>query len=46
VTDAIEKSALMAGAASVALLPFAQTLFQSELSRLEERLGPRRAARR
>ena len=45
-TDAIEKSALMAGAASVALLPFAQSLLQSELGRLEERLGPRRAARK
>jgi CheY-like chemotaxis protein len=46
VTDGIEKPALMAGAANVALFPFAGHLFQSELDRLEERLGPRRAARR
>jgi len=45
-TDEIEKPALMAGAASVALLPFTQSLFQSELDRLEERLGPRRSARK
>lgn len=46
VTDGIEKPALMAGAANVALFPFAGHLFQTELDRLEERLGPRRAARR
>jgi CheY-like chemotaxis protein len=46
VTDGIEKPALMAGAANVALFPFAGHLFQSELDRLEERLGPRRAGRR
>jgi hypothetical protein len=46
VTDAIEKPALMAGAAGVALFPFAANLLQSELDRLEERLGPRRAARK
>jgi CheY-like chemotaxis protein len=45
-TDEIEKPALMAGAASVTLLPFTQSLFQSELDRLEERLGPRRSARK
>ena len=45
-TDDIEKPALMAGAASVTLLPFTQSLFQSELDRLEERLGPRRSARK
>jgi CheY-like chemotaxis protein len=44
--DDIEKPALMAGAASVALLPFSSSLFQSELDRLEERLGPRRSARK
>jgi CheY-like chemotaxis protein len=45
-TDAVEKPALMAGAASVTLFPFSQHLFQSELDRLEERLGPRKVARR
>ena len=45
-TDTIEKPALMAGAASVALFPFAANLFQSELDRLQERLGPRKVARR
>ena len=47
VTDAVEKPALMAGAANVTLFPFASGLFESELDRLEERLGPRksRAAR-
>lgn len=45
-TDEIEKPALMAGAASVTLLPFSQSLFQSELDRLEERLGPRRSVRK
>jgi CheY-like chemotaxis protein len=46
VTDAVEKPALMAGAASVALFPFAPNVFESELDRLEERLGPRKVARR
>ena len=46
VTDGIEKPALMAGAANVSLFPFPGHLFQGELDRLEERLGPRRAARR
>ena len=46
VTDAVEKPALMAGAANVTLFPFASGLFESELDRLEERLGPRKAARR
>jgi CheY-like chemotaxis protein len=46
VTDEVEKPALMAGAANVTLFPFASSLFQSELDRLEERLGPRKAARR
>jgi hypothetical protein len=46
VTDAVEKPALMAGAANVTLFPFAGHLFAGELDRLEERLGPRRAARR
>ena len=45
VTDDVEKPALMAGAANVALFPFASSLFESELDRLEERLGPRKAAR-
>jgi hypothetical protein len=45
-TDAIEKPALMAGAASVTLFPFPANLFDSELDRLEDRLGPRRAARK
>jgi len=45
-TDTVEKPALMAGAASVALFPFSQNLFQSELDRLEERLGPRKVARK
>jgi CheY-like chemotaxis protein len=46
VTDAVEKPALMAGAASVALFPFAPNTYQVELDRLEERLGPRKLARR
>jgi CheY-like chemotaxis protein len=46
VTDTVEKPALMAGAANVTLFPFASGLFESELDRLEERLGPRKAARR
>lgn len=46
VTDSIEKPALMAGAASVALFPFADHLFSGELDRLEERLGPRRVAKK
>jgi hypothetical protein len=41
-TDAVEKPALMAGAASVTLFPFASSLVESELDRLEERLGPRK----
>jgi hypothetical protein len=36
----------MAGAANVTLFPFTGSLFESELDRLEERLGPRKAARR
>jgi hypothetical protein len=46
VTDAVEKPALMAGAANVTLFPFSHSLFENELDRLEERLGPRRMARR
>jgi CheY-like chemotaxis protein len=46
VTDTIEKPALMAGAANVALFPFADHLFGGELDRLEERLGPRKAAKK
>ena len=46
VTDAIEKPALMAGASSVGLFPFADHLFAGELDRLEERLGPRKAAKK
>ncbi len=45
-TDAVEKPALMAGAANVTLFPFSSSLFESELDRLEERLGPRKVARR
>jgi CheY-like chemotaxis protein len=45
-TDAVEKPALMAGAANVTLFPFAQSLFETELDRLEERLGPRRIAKK
>jgi CheY-like chemotaxis protein len=44
-TDGIEKPALMAGAASVTLFPFAASLVDSELDRLEERLGPRKAVK-
>jgi CheY-like chemotaxis protein len=46
VTDSVEKPALMAGAASVTLFPFAATLLETELDRLEERLGPRKAMRK
>ena len=46
VTDAVEKHALMAGAANVTLFPFTLGLFESELGRLEERLGPRKTLRR
>ncbi|HXT95003.1 MAG TPA: hypothetical protein VN853_01815 [Polyangia bacterium] len=46
VTDEVEKPALMAGAANVTLFPFPSSLFESELDRLEERLGPRKVARR
>lgn len=46
VTDTIEKPALMAGAANVTLFPFADHLFDGELDRLEERLGPRKAAKK
>lgn len=41
-TDAVEKPALMAGAASVALFPFVASIIEGELDRLEERLGPRK----
>jgi CheY-like chemotaxis protein len=41
-TDAVEKPALMAGAASVTLFPFGANVIESELDRLEERLGPRK----
>lgn len=46
VTDALEKPALMAGAASVSLFPFTPNTYQVELDRLEERLGPRKLARK
>jgi len=46
VTDTIEKPALMAGAANVTLFPFADHLFDGELDRLEERLGPRKTAKK
>ena len=36
----------MAGAANVTLFPFPLSLFESELDRLEERLGPRKVVRR
>ena len=45
-TDTVEKPALMAGAANVTLFPFAPSVFESELGRLEERLGPRKIANR
>ena len=45
-TDSVEKPALMAGAASVTLFPFAPSLFETELDRLEERLGPRKLAKK
>src|SRR5262249_47886771 len=41
-TEGIEKPAFMAGAASVTLFPFGAGLVDSELDRLEERLGPRK----
>jgi CheY-like chemotaxis protein len=46
VTDEIEKPALMAGASNVALFPFMAPLFEGELDRLDERLGPRKAPRK
>jgi hypothetical protein len=45
-TDAVEKPALMAGAANVTLFPFALAVFESELDRLEDRLGPRKVQSR
>ncbi len=45
-SDTVEKPALMAGAAQVTLFPFPVSLFQGELDRLQERLGPRRAVRK
>jgi CheY-like chemotaxis protein len=45
-SDAVEKPALMAGAANVTLFPFSQGLLETELDRLEERLGPRKVARK
>jgi CheY-like chemotaxis protein len=44
-TDTVEKPALMAGAATVTLFPFASGLIESELDRLEERLGPRKVVK-
>jgi CheY-like chemotaxis protein len=44
-TDGIEKPALMAGAASVTLFPFTAGVVDSELDRLEERLGPRKVVK-
>jgi CheY-like chemotaxis protein len=44
-TDGIEKPALMAGAASVTLFPFGGSVIDSELDRLEERLGPRKVVK-
>jgi CheY-like chemotaxis protein len=41
-TDAVEKPALMAGAASVTLFPFTASVVEGELDRLEERLGARK----
>jgi CheY-like chemotaxis protein len=46
VTDDVEKPALMAGAAAVTLFPFTRHVFDSELDRLEERLGPRKTAKK
>lgn len=45
-SDLVEKPALMAGAAQVTLFPFPVSLFQGELDRMQERLGPRRAVRK
>jgi len=44
-TDAVEKPALMAGAASVTLFPFSANVIEAELDRLEERLGPRKTVK-
>jgi CheY-like chemotaxis protein len=44
-TDEVERPALMAGAASVTLFPFAQGLIENELERMEERLGPRKSVK-
>jgi CheY-like chemotaxis protein len=43
--DAVEKPALMAGAANVTLFPFSVNVIESELDRLEERLGPRKVVK-
>jgi CheY-like chemotaxis protein len=45
VTSDIERAALMAGAASLALFPFTSAVVQSELERLGERLAPRKGAK-
>jgi hypothetical protein len=42
VTAEIERSALMAGAASVVLFPFARGFLDGEIDRLEERLAPQK----
>jgi CheY-like chemotaxis protein len=44
-TPDIERGVLMAGAASLVLFPFAPSVFQSEIDRLAERLGPRKAGK-
>ena len=44
--DSVEKSAVMAGAGSVVLIPFTASLLSTEILRLEERLGTRKAARK
>ncbi|MDB4981176.1 MAG: hypothetical protein JWM82_1928, partial [Myxococcales bacterium] len=44
-TPDIERGVLMAGAASLVLFPFAPSVLQSEVDRLAERLGPRKAGK-
>lgn len=45
-TESVEKSAVMAGAGAVVLVPFTASLFSAEIGRLEERLSVRKTSKR